>query len=178
MKKLDTNLIFKLARVHENYKDLIKEYCKIVLSYYGSKVKSICLFGSVARGEATLESDIDMLVVIKDLPEDMGKRFDEAAQLFQKLRRTDAYKSMRKLGRSGFISDIFLTPEEVRSHPPILLDLTEEGIILYDKEDFLQKVLEEIKIRLSQLGAKKVKAKKGHYWVLKPDAQLGEEIKI
>ncbi|MDI6847919.1 MAG: nucleotidyltransferase domain-containing protein [Candidatus Bathyarchaeia archaeon] len=35
---------------------------------------SLCVFGSVARGEPSAESDIDILVVAKELPIDVGLR--------------------------------------------------------------------------------------------------------
>ena len=76
------------------------------------------------------------------------------------------------------MSEIFLSRDEVKSHPPILLDLTDDGLIVYDKDDFLKSVLDEIGRRLRELGAQKVKAKKGYYWILKPDAKPSEVVEI
>jgi predicted nucleotidyltransferase len=43
----------------------IVQRCKEVLSrYYGSRLKGIILYGSVARGEADPGSDIDLLVLL------------------------------------------------------------------------------------------------------------------
>jgi uncharacterized protein len=43
----------------------IVQKCKEVLSrYYGSRLKGLILYGSVARGEADLASDIDLLVLL------------------------------------------------------------------------------------------------------------------
>jgi uncharacterized protein len=36
---------------------------------FGARVREVVLFGSYARGEATEESDVDVLVVIQDLTE-------------------------------------------------------------------------------------------------------------
>ena len=41
----------------------IKEY---LLDKYGDKIKEILLYGSQVRGEATKDSDVDVLVVIAD----------------------------------------------------------------------------------------------------------------
>ncbi len=42
----------------------IVQKCKEVLShYYGSRLKGLILYGSMARGEADLASDIDLLVL-------------------------------------------------------------------------------------------------------------------
>jgi uncharacterized protein len=43
----------------------IVQKCKEVLSrYYGSRLKGVILYGSVARGEADSASDIDLLVLL------------------------------------------------------------------------------------------------------------------
>jgi predicted nucleotidyltransferase len=47
------------------YKQLLAEYTALLKQHFGGKLYSICLFGSVARGCASAESDIDVLVVQK-----------------------------------------------------------------------------------------------------------------
>ncbi len=54
---------------------LIKEYVDILKLLFGDKLCSVCLFGSVTRGEIREGSDIDLLIIVKDLPEDVGKRY-------------------------------------------------------------------------------------------------------
>jgi hypothetical protein len=98
--------------------------------------------------------------------------------MHEALRRSEEYRKLRLQGRSAFVSDIFLSPDEAKAHPPILLDLTEDAFIVYDRNDFLNSVLEDVKRRLKVLGAKKVKARKGYYWILKPDAKPNEVVEI
>jgi len=76
------------------------------------------------------------------------------------------------------VSPIILTPEEASKHPPIMLDMVDDGIILYDKDAFLEGTLDDIRRRLEELRARKVKTRKGWYWILKPDARLGAEVRI
>ena len=45
------------------HKQIIAQFTREVLLKYGGSVQAIMLFGSAARGEATEESDIDILVV-------------------------------------------------------------------------------------------------------------------
>ncbi|WXG39710.1 MAG: hypothetical protein WED07_02570 [Candidatus Freyarchaeum deiterrae] len=84
----------------------------------------------------------------------------------------------KKLGRNCLISDIFLTPQEVEKHPPILLDMIDDGVLLYDRDSFLENALKKLSERLRELGARRVKTEKGHYWILKPDAKPSEVVKI
>jgi hypothetical protein len=81
-------------------------------------------------------------------------------------------------GRNAFISEILLSPEEVKTHPPILLDITDDGLIMYDRNSFLESVLADIRLRLKDLGGRKVKTRRGHYWILKPDADPNEVVEL
>ena len=47
----------------KKYREAVEEFVRRVLERYRDKIDSIILFGSVARGEAKEDSDIDILVV-------------------------------------------------------------------------------------------------------------------
>ncbi len=164
--------------LQNEYRNVAEEYARRVKEFFGYRLVSICFFGSVARGDATPESDIDAMVVAEGLPRDVGSRVRETAPIHKSYRRSEAYRNLRSLARSGFVSDLFLTPDEAKSHPPILLDLTRDGVVVYDKEGFLEGVLDDIRLRLQQLGAERVTAKKGYFWILKPNAKPDEVIEI
>jgi hypothetical protein len=69
--------------------------------------------------------------------------------------------------------------KEIENHPPILLDIIDDGIILYDIEAFLENELKLLREKLSVLGAKKVYVSEDKwYWVLKPDIKFGERVRI
>ena len=51
--------------IQERYRKPIEEFVQRALKEYKNKIDSITLFGSVARGEAREDSDIDILVVWK-----------------------------------------------------------------------------------------------------------------
>jgi hypothetical protein len=160
------------------YRDFASEYAERVKAHFDDRLVSICFFGSAARGEASLESDIDVLVIAENLPRDYGLRIRETNRIHELLRKGEVYKRLRSTGASAFISDVYLTPEEAQSHPPILLDVADHGIVVYDREGFLARVLEDIRERLRQLGGRRIRARKGYYWVLKPDAKPTEVVEI
>ena len=45
---------------------LVNQVKKHLIERYGDKIREIILYGSYARGEATKDSDIDLLVLIDD----------------------------------------------------------------------------------------------------------------
>lgn len=164
----------------ETLKEYLNIYLDLLREFFSENLISVYVFGSVARSEASEGSDIDIIVVVGGLPEDVGKRLEISSNL-KKIFRHRSIKIRRILRMRGLpttVSDILLTPEEVRKHPPILLDLTIDGIPLIDKDDFLSKELEKVRERLRELGAVRVKGRHGWYWILKPGAKLGDVIKI
>ncbi len=160
------------------YRELAETYTDAVKAHFAERLLSICFFGSVARGEATPESDLDALVVAKGLPRDLGMRVRETNPLHEAIRKTEAYRVLRSKARSTLISDLYMTPEEIQSHPPILLDIVDHGIIIHDTNGFLAGVLEQIRDRLREFGGRKVRTKTGYYWILKPDAKPMEVVEI
>ena len=50
-------------QIQARYKEPIEEFVRRVMEKYRNKIDNIILFGSVARGEAKEDSDIDILVV-------------------------------------------------------------------------------------------------------------------
>lgn len=160
------------------YQELADEYTRAIREFFADRLISIAFFGSVARGTAGPESDIDVLVIAEGLPMDVGLRFRETMPVHEKVRKSSAYRVLRLKGKVAFVSDLFLTPEETMTHPPILLDVSDDAFLAYDKNGFLDGVLEDIRKRLKELNARKVKASKGYYWILKPDAKSSEVVEI
>ena len=54
---------------------ILKEFKSQIRSLYGNRLKEIILYGSWARGEATKDSDIDLIVILQGSVEP-GKEID------------------------------------------------------------------------------------------------------
>ena len=59
----DENKKMKHMEISEKRWKAVEEFVRRALDKYGDRIESIILFGSVARGEAKEDSDIDILVV-------------------------------------------------------------------------------------------------------------------
>lgn len=164
----------KVTLLHEVAKNFVLEAQRLL----HDRLVSACLFGSAARGDEDLSSDIDILIVAEDLPEGLISRNQTLRNAQETVKRSPQARALRRMGQSTLVSPIILTPEEASKHPPIMLDMVDDGIILYDKDAFLEGTLDDIRRRLEELRARKVKTRKGWYWILKPDARLGAEVRI
>jgi len=138
-----------------------KEYLGLINSYFDIVRKRIdifglMLFGSAARGEAkpynSYESDVDLLIIIKDLSVDLQERL---------LQKIDI-----EAGTRSRIQAIWMKPEELEEHieakAGYILDAFEDGIILYDPIFFLERKKQELVEELDKKGVSKLKW--GYSW--------------
>lgn len=148
-----------------------------LLGLLGERLVSVVLYGSVSRMEVHELSDIDLLIVLDNAP---MSRF-ERLKIFEEAERRVEEKLERLERRHGVridFSPIIKSREEAGKFTPLYLDLTEDGVILYDREGFMKSVLGRVRRRLLELGAKRVWRGKKWYWVLKPRIKPGEVIEI
>ena len=165
-----------LKYIQEPYRGLINELLKSLKEILGDNLISLSIFGSVARGEARVDSDIDLLIIAKELPSSRIKRVEIFESVEDKLQ-----KYIDKLYDEGiytYFSPIILTCEEASKVPPIFLDMVEDSILIYDKDKFLENLLKKIYKRLQELGAERVWMGRKWYWRLKKDYKPGEAIII
>ncbi len=58
------------------------------------------------------------------------------------------------------------------------LNMAEDAIVVYDKDDFFKNILEKIRKGLKDLESKRVRLGSRWYWVLKPDYRFKEVTRI
>jgi len=141
----------------------------------GDDLVAIALFGSVARGQARPDSDLDLYVVTHRPA--LGD-----PRLRTMWGRVDASPEYQALAATGFrlsLSPILHTVEELRRHSWILLDITHHGITLYDPASVLERELNAVRRRMAELGSRRVELADGSwYWDLKPDWRPGEVVDL
>jgi len=87
-------------QIQKKYRGAVEEFVRRVLERYRDKIDSIILFGSVARGEAKEDSDIDVLIVIKK--EDFKLRRALIGVAFDILLETGSDISVKVLSKNEF----------------------------------------------------------------------------
>ena len=141
----------------------------------GDDLVAVALFGSVARGQARPDSDLDLYVVTR------GPSLGDP-RLRPMWTRIDASPEHQALVSAGYrptVSPVPHTVDDLRGHPWILLDITHHGIILHDPESVLERELNAVRGRMAELGSTRVEMPDGSwYWDLKPDWRPGEVIEL
>jgi predicted nucleotidyltransferase len=161
---------------YQTYKSLLEKMTIMFKRHYQDDLVCCALFGSVARGEARPESDIDILIILaKGLSDPMQKFLN----FLEEFRQDEEYQQLRHKGFFPEPYPIILTQKELEVDPLILLDIFDHGIILWDKGGYLKEKLRKLKEKLDLLGAqRKVLPDGTWYWDLKPDWKPKEVIEI
>ena len=166
-----------LGFIKEPYRTVIQNLLSALIRLYGDNLTSLVIYGSVARGNPRMDSDIDMLVIFEELPKPMSDRirmFEKAEDEVQLL-----LDELLNRGYAITLSPLIKTREEAERFSPLYLDMTEDAVIIYDKGGFFEGVLTRIINRLRELGAVRVwVSDRAWYWVLKKDYKFGEVIEI
>jgi predicted nucleotidyltransferase len=116
---------------------VLDEFLQKCKEKFGDDLISIILFGSYARETATEYSDVDLLVIAKNLPK----------------RRIDRHKVLRDIVlefiyRYGInISPILIEPRDLspKDINPLICGILTGYKIIYDKNNFWKNYLERIK---------------------------------
>lgn len=158
--------------IPEPFQTALAVACGGWLSLLGEDLVSLVLFGSVARGSARVDSDLDLLVVARGFPRSLRDRRRPLIDLWQALRSRQELISVQW-------NLVTKTPEEARGHSPLYLDMVLDAVLLYDREGFFATVLSEMRARMQTLGSRRVVLGDGSwYWDLKPDFRFGEIVEL
>ena len=141
----------------------------------GDDLVAIALFGSVARGQARPDSDLDLYVVTRR-PSLADPRL---RAMWQRIDASPEYKALVSAGYRPTPSPVPHTVDDLLRHPWILLDITHHGIVIYDPESLLERELNAVRRRMAELGSRRVDLPDGSwYWDLKPDWRPGEVVDL
>jgi predicted nucleotidyltransferase len=159
----------------ERYINLLCSAAVKILERYD--LTSFVIYGSVARGTAENESDVDILLISDDFMGSVGSRIERLSKIENLIK--DELDWLRLRGIHTDFSFYPFRKEEVERMPSILLDLTEDAIIIVDRENYFENLLTKLKARLVSMKAKRVFLTQDRwYWDLKPDLIVGESVPI
>jgi predicted nucleotidyltransferase len=169
----ETTLAMALpASTHPRHRAALEAAVPSWRAQLDARLVSLVLFGSVARGDAREDSDVDLLVVAHGYPHSLAER---RRPLLDDWARVRAEHDLLNVEWNL----VTKTPEEARHRSPLYLDMVEDAIILFDRDEFFASVLAGMRERMRELGSRRVYLPdKSWYWDLKPDFRFGEVVEL
>lgn len=155
---------------------ILNETRDLILSHYGDSLVSLVVFGSYARGDFRLNSDIDILVVLNKRTCDSRVEQNRDFVVHVEAPLLDRLDDAQKEGFSLTWSPLILAAESARKFNPLYLDMVSDHILLHDKGDFMKGVLDSVAEKMKKWGSKKEQVG-GHWaWVIKPGMKFDEDL--
>ena len=108
----------------ENIRKLLAELADLLCQIYGDKLRTVILYGSVARGTQTNDSDIDIMVLVD------GNN-DELRQYDKKLSDVSTDISLKYLKVLSVVDVSYQEYLDWMHISPFYKNVSEEGVILY-----------------------------------------------
>lgn len=164
---------------HAYYAPVVKKFCEKLLEVFGKRLVAVVLFGSIARGDWRRDSDIDLIIVADGWSNKrVWERIRELCMVEEMVEASVEYARAVEAGYVPRFQPYPLSPEEAARFNRIYLDVVLDGIILFDREGFANRVLSSFRKKLEKMGAKRVVLPNGsYYWVLK-DVEPGEVLNL
>lgn len=145
----------------------------------GQVLSSVVLYGSAARGTAGVKSDIDLLIIV-DYPQGKKREIEEkVSEIYLDFEDSDYFEGADLTGLRAKLEYILLTREEALNTRPFYLDISQDGLVLFDRDDFFNRKLTRLRKRMTELGTRRVFLDDMTWlWELKPGMKPGEVVEL
>ncbi len=161
----------KIRFFSESHKEYVVKLIEKIKDYYGDRLVSLVIFGSYARKENRLNSDLDILIILKT-DKSRYKRIEEFVENIEMPLEHLAQKLVDE-GIFVDLSPIILSEEEARFFNPLYLDMVEHSFIIVDRDNFIKKILDRVRERMDNWKSYKEFVGNRWAWIIKKGEFVG-----
>jgi predicted nucleotidyltransferase len=156
-------------------KNTVQKLVGLILDHYSEALVTLAIYGSYARDEARLNSDIDLFIILKH-KEGLKNTIDLFYENIERKIEEELTVLDTQYGINMELSPFVLSKEEANYFHPIYLDMIDNAEIIYDRDNFFKQILNSVSELKIKHGFRKESVGNTFLWDLKNKNLLGERI--
>lgn len=162
-------------RVPYLFRDYLYNFTNLLKLNFKEDLLSIILFGSIARGKWTYESDIDIFILFSNKISNYSKKLTE--MIFDYEESTELINEKgKKLYCS--IQDLPLQLRDLDNFRTLFYDIVMDGIILFDRNQIGFQFFKIIKKKIYEKGLKRVYINETDFYWERKEIKFGEIVEL
>lgn len=122
---------------------LLKDFIDILKDNLKDNLTSVILYNIPKKDATHLQSDIDLLVICKNLPNSKWERYDLIMKLLAML-EPKVEELHKKTGVYLYLSPVLKSQKEAQQINKTYFDLVKNGKILFDRNDFFKQIIKVV----------------------------------
>jgi predicted nucleotidyltransferase len=132
-----------------NDENILKQIVDRIKNRLGDGVLSLVLFGSMTRGDFTDSSDIDVLVIARNLPDDWWDRDKIVLELAE-----IGYDHRRAVHST--LTDEYEMKASIDQGAPLVFGLHDANRVVFGRDGFFEKLMKRFDDNMKRWGVKKI----------------------
>jgi predicted nucleotidyltransferase len=131
-------------------RNILSELSDTLHQKFNHDLRSIVIFGSTVKGNSTITSDIDVMVVCDSLIKDWRVRDKMSLELTEDIEAKYSMPiHMTLVGKDEF-------PQAIDSANPLMLEIYDANEIIFDRNNFFSQSLKNFERNLNKWHARKI----------------------
>ena len=108
----------------EKLREILQEMGELLKSVYGNRLKAVILYGSVARGTQTEDSDIDVMILVDGTDEQLREYNERLSDISTEL-------ALKYVKVFSIIDVKYQEYQEWKTVSPFYKNVDQEGVVVY-----------------------------------------------
>lgn len=151
----------------ETYKRVVNLFVDKVINELRNGILSMVLFGSVSRGQAKGDSDIDIFMYFDDKLIDRYQIEQKVNEIIIELRGSEEYVELEEKEILPEIYPFYIAKSDTSKLPWVCMDSCLEGQIIFDRDNFGKTLMSRYLKKIVEQGGRKVILPQGGWcWTL------------
>lgn len=160
------------------FRNYLLSFLSVLKIKFGNNLLSLVVFGSVARGKWSNNSDIDILLIFSENYLDKRKLSEILADIKIKFYEKNEIKNKDGINLYTPIQEIALFLKDLDNFRTLYYDIAMDGIILFDKNDTTQEFITKIKKRIKENNIKRIYINDNNFYWKRGKIKFGEIIEL